>query len=168
MFTYVTFHLGAPPYNLTTAALGWLFVVYLIGAAVTPIAGRWIDMNGHRAGLGVGMGIGAVGALVTLIPAVPAVVAGLALVATGVFISQATASSHIGAVTAQDRGLAVGLYAFFYYVGGSLGAALPGLFWERGGWPACVAMVVVVQVVTISIAMMFWESRPEGLHYDYV
>ena len=168
MFTYVTFHLGAPPYNLTTAALGWLFVVYLIGAAVTPIAGRWIDTNGHRAGLGVGMGIGAVGALVTLIPAVPAVVAGLALVATGVFISQATASSHIGAVTAQDRGLAVGLYAFFYYVGGSLGAALPGLFWESGGWPACVAMVVVVQVVTISIAMMFWESRPEGLHYDYV
>ena len=168
MFTYVTFHLGAPPYNLSTAALGWLFVVYLIGAAVTPIAGRWIDVNGHRAGLGLGMGIGAVGALVALIPAVPAVVAGLALVATGVFISQATASSYIGAVTAQDRGLAVGLYAFFYYVGGSLGAALPGLFWESGGWPASVAMVVVVQVVTISIAMMFWKSRPEGLHYDYV
>ena len=92
----------------------------------------------------------------------------LALVATGVFISQATASSYIGAVTAQDRGLAVGLYAFFYYVGGSLGAALPGLFWESGGWPASVAMVVVVQVVTISIAMMFWKSRPEGLHYDNV
>jgi hypothetical protein len=45
--------------------------------------------------------IGAVGALVTLIPAVPAIVAGLALVATGVFISQATATSYIGAVTAQ-------------------------------------------------------------------
>ena len=51
---------------------------------------------------------------------------------------------------------------------GSLGAVLPGLFWESGGWPASVAMVVVVQVVTISIAMMFWKSRPEGLHYDYV
>ena len=27
MFTYVTFHLAAPPFGLSTAALGWLFVV---------------------------------------------------------------------------------------------------------------------------------------------
>ena len=39
MFTYVTFHLSEPPYSLSTAALGWLFVVYLVGAAVTPLAG---------------------------------------------------------------------------------------------------------------------------------
>ena len=43
MFTYVTFHLAAPPFSLSTVALGWLFVVYLVGAAVTPFAGRWID-----------------------------------------------------------------------------------------------------------------------------
>src|SRR6185503_11343283 len=36
MFTYVTFHVAAPPYNLSTVALGWLFVVYLVGAAVMP------------------------------------------------------------------------------------------------------------------------------------
>src|SRR6185295_15425725 len=29
MFTYVTFHLAAPPFGLSTVALGWLFVVYL-------------------------------------------------------------------------------------------------------------------------------------------
>ncbi len=43
MFTYVTFHLSEPPFSLSTAALGWLFVVYLVGAAVTPVAGHWID-----------------------------------------------------------------------------------------------------------------------------
>ena len=26
MFTYVTFHVAAPPYSLSTVALGWLFV----------------------------------------------------------------------------------------------------------------------------------------------
>ena len=167
MFTYVTFYLGAPPFDLSTAALGWLFVVYLIGAAITPLAGRWIDVYGHRAGLGAGMGIGALGALLTLIPAVPAVVAGLALVATGVFTSQATASSYIGAVTANDRGLAVGLYAFFYYVGGSLGGALPGVFWERGGWQSCVALVVGVQLVTIALAITLWRGgRPALRSYE--
>ena len=93
-------------------------------------------------------------------PRLPAVVAGLALTATGVFVSQATASSYIGAVTAQDRGLAVGLYALFYYAGGSLGALLPGLFWDEGGWFACVALVVAVQVATIGLALVFW--RDEG------
>src|SRR5262249_47857562 len=48
MFTYVTFHLADPPFELTTAALGWLFVVYLAGAIITPVSGRWIDAYGHR------------------------------------------------------------------------------------------------------------------------
>ena len=50
MFTYVTFHLAAPPFGLSTVALGWLFVVYLVGAVVTPLGGRWIDAHGHRVG----------------------------------------------------------------------------------------------------------------------
>src|SRR4029434_9279179 len=47
MFSYVTFHLSGEPYLLSTAALGWLFVVYLFGAGVMPFAGRWIDVRGH-------------------------------------------------------------------------------------------------------------------------
>jgi MFS family permease len=159
MFTYVTFHLSEPPYRLSTAALGWLFVVYLVGAAVTPIAGHLVDTRGHRAGLASGVAIGIAGALLTLAPWLPAIVAGLAMVATGVFISQATASSYIGSVTAEDRGLAVGLYSSCYYAGGSLGGALPALFWTAGGWKACVALVAVVQLLTVTLALRFWTLR---------
>ena len=159
MFTYVTFHLSDPPYGLSTAALGWLFVVYLVGAAVTPVAGRLVDTRGHRAGLATGVAIGVAGALLTLGPWLPAIVAGLAMVATGVFISQATASSYIGSVTADDRGLAVGLYSTCYYAGGSLGGALPSLFWTAGGWKACVALVAAVQLVTVTLALRFWTKQ---------
>jgi len=159
MFTYVTFHLSDPPYNLSTAALGWLFIVYLVGAAVTPVAGHLVDARGHRAGLASGVAIGVAGAFLTLVPWLPAIVAGLAMVATGVFISQATASSYIGSVTADDRGLAVGLYSTCYYAGGSLGGALPALFWTTGGWQACVALVVVVQLATLTLALSFWTHR---------
>jgi predicted MFS family arabinose efflux permease len=165
MFTYVTFHLEAPPYGLGTAALGSLFVVYLIGAAVTPVAGRWIDRYGHRAGLAAGMALGLGGALMTLAPWLGVIIGGLTLVGTGVFISQATATSYIGAVTASDRGLAVGLYSLFYYAGGSLGAVLPGVFWEAGGWTACVALVLGVQLATIGVALSFWTSSPAE-HYE--
>jgi predicted MFS family arabinose efflux permease len=170
MFSYVTFHLSAAPYFLSTAALGWLFVVYLVGAGVMPFAGRWIDARGHRAGLGSGMALGAAGALLTLTPWLPSIIAGLALVGTGVFIAQATASSYIGAVTHEDRGLAVGLYSTCYYAGGSLGGALPALFWNAGGWTACVVLVMAVQATTVTLALRFWrhtrvhaDPLPEGI-----
>jgi MFS family permease len=163
-FTYVTFHLEAAPYRLSTTALGWLFVVYLFGAAVTPIAGRWVDVYGHRVGLAVGMAVGVAGALLTLASPLWAIVIGLALIGAGVFIAQATASSYIGVVTSENRGLAVGLYSTAYYLGGTGGGALPSLFWERGGWTACVLMIVVVQAVTLAVALAFWrpvaEPRP--------
>jgi YNFM family putative membrane transporter len=108
------------------------------------------------------MGLGMTGALLTLAPWLPAIVAGLALVGTGVFVAQATASSYIGAVTHEDRGLAVGLYSTCYYVGGSAGGALPALFWNAGGWTACVALVMLVQATTVMIAMRTW--RPTHLH----
>jgi YNFM family putative membrane transporter len=159
MFTYVTFYLAAPPFRLSTAALGWLFVVYLLGAAVTPFGGRWIDRYGHRSGLGLAMGTGAAGALLTLVVWLPAIVAGLALCATGVFVAQATTSSYIGAVTTRDRALAVGLYSTFYYAGGSIGAVAPAALWHIGGWPACVALTVLVQTFGIVIGLILWKGR---------
>jgi MFS transporter, YNFM family, putative membrane transport protein len=165
MFTYVTFYLAAPPFRLSTVALGWLFVVYLIGAGVTPLGGRWIDRYGHRAGLASAMAIGGSGALLTLTPWLPAIVAGLALTSTGVFIAQAATSSYIGAVTTRDRALAVGLYSTFYYAGGSAGGAVPAALWALGGWPACVALIVVVQAAGVTIALRFWKGRTEGVRY---
>ena len=159
MFTYATFLLAAPPYNLSTSALGSLFSVYLIGALITPLAGRWLDYYGHRRSLGAAIGVSMLGALLTLWPSVTAIVSGLAVCAAGVFVAQATASSYVGAAAERDRGLAVGLYASFYYIGGSLGAALPGLFWVRGGWPATVGLVAIVQVVTVAMAFTFWSDR---------
>jgi len=161
MFTYVTFHLAAPPYSLSTMALGWLFVVYLVGAVVTPFAGHWIDRFGHRSGIASAMAIGGAGALLTLVPWLPAIVAGLALCATGVFTAQATTSSYIGAVTASDRALAVGMYSTFYYAGGSVGGALPSAVWASGGWTACVGLVMAIQVAGVAVALVGWDGQPE-------
>ncbi|MFN7917018.1 MAG: MFS transporter [Vicinamibacterales bacterium] len=156
-FTYVTFYLEAPPYGLGTVALGWIFIVYLFGAAVTPIAGKVVDRYGHRAGLALGMGVGGLGALLTLAAPVWLIVVGLALVGSGVFIAHATASSYIGVVTKANRGLAVGLYSMSYYLGGTLGGSLPSLFWERGGWLACVLLVLGVQGATLAVALTTWR-----------
>jgi predicted MFS family arabinose efflux permease len=157
MFTYVTFHLAAPPFELSTAALGWLFAVYLAGAVLTPISGRWINTYGHRAALAIAIALGVGGSMLTLGSWLPAVIAGLALVASGVFIAQAAANGYIGVAAHSDRGLAVGMYATCYYIGGSVGGALPAVFWNTGGWPACVVLVIGVQIATALFGWMFWR-----------
>jgi predicted MFS family arabinose efflux permease len=156
-FTYVNFYLAAPPFRLSTRALGLLFTVYLAGVVVTPVAGRSIDRVGHRYALAGAFAAGIAGILLTLVPHLPVVVLGLAILSTCVFITQAATSSYIG-VAAQDAvASAVGLYSMFYYAGGSLGSALPGWFWSRGGWPACVAVIVAIQAIAIAVALRRWK-----------
>ena len=159
-FTYVNFYLAAPPFGLSTTALGLLFVVYLVGAAITPVAGRAIDRLGHRFALVAAFAGGAAGICLTLVHSLPVVMVGLTLTCTGVFIANSAGSSYVGSAATESRAAAVGLYVTFYYLGGSAGSAVPGFFWARSGWPACVALIVGVQVLTIALALGFWKPLP--------
>jgi len=152
LFTYVTFHLAAAPFLLSPAVLGSIFVVYLGGAIVTPLAGRRIGKDGHPRMLIVASVLGAGGALLTLAPNLWIVIAGLTLCSSGVFIAQASATSFVGTAAARNRALALGLYVTFYYVGGSFGGSAPGWLWTKFGWPGCVALVVAVQIVIALVA----------------
>jgi len=134
-FSYVTFHLAGPPYRLGPLAMGFLFCTYLFGAAVTPPCGHIIDRYGHRVAMTLAMAAGIAGMLLTLLPSLSMVVVGLSLCCSAVFVAQAASTSFIGLATESNKALAVGIYATCYYVGGSIGAELPGLLWRWGGWP---------------------------------
>ncbi len=156
-FTYINFYLAAPPFRLSTEALGFLFTVYLAGAVITPFAGRTIDALGHRFALTAAFTAGAAGICLTLVQRLPLIMVGLALCCTGVFIAQSAASSYIGTAASEARAAAVGLYVMFYYSGGSIGATVAGPFWAHAGWHGCVALIASVQVLTIALAWLFWR-----------
>ncbi len=79
------------------------------------------------------------------------------------FIANSAGASYVGKVAREARAAAVGLYVTFYYTGGSFGSAVPGPFWSRGGWPACVALIAAIQVLTIVLSVVFWKPLPEPL-----
>ncbi|MFZ2447077.1 MAG: MFS transporter [Syntrophobacteraceae bacterium] len=157
-FTYVNFYLADKPFHLGPAALGLIFSVYLIGAAVTPIAGRLLDRVGYRRAIMAAAGLIAAGMLLTLIRSIPVIIGGLALGATGVFICQSAASSNVGKAAQSARSSAAGLYVSLYYLGGCMGSILPGFFWQQTGWPGCVAIIIGMQLITALIAFRFWED----------
>jgi predicted MFS family arabinose efflux permease len=164
MFTYVSFYLSAPPFSLGPSKLGSIFFVYLVGAVMTPLFGRYIDRYGHRRGIVAGSALSIAGALITLGGSLWMVLAGLAVCCTGVFTAQTAASSFIGVAAKQNRALAVGLYVTFYYIGGSVGSTAPGWIWHAAGWTGCVGLVIFMQAMLMLIARYGWQpgSRSSG------
>jgi MFS transporter, YNFM family, putative membrane transport protein len=157
-FTYVNFYLAAPPFQLGTAALGSIFFVYLLGGIVTPVAGQWLEALGYRTTLALALVLASLGVLLTLTPRLWVVILGLAICATGIFVSQAAANSYLGNVAGPSRSGAAGLYVGCYYAGGSMGAIIPGLLWPLGGWISCVMLIITIQWVTAGLAWKFWRS----------
>lgn len=160
-FTYITFYLAAAPYRFTPAQLSWLFVVYLVGLVITPLAGVWIARVGSRKALIAAVLVSMAGVTITLMHGIPWILFGLVLCSSGVFVCQSASTSYIQfAAPAGGRASAAGLYVAWYYIGGSVAGVLPGYFWDFGGWTACVVLVLVVQVITIATAGIAWKQQP--------
>ncbi|HZD50608.1 MAG TPA: MFS transporter, partial [Silvibacterium sp.] len=151
-----------PPFNLSTAALSYLFAIYLIGLVVTPAGGYLVTRIGMRAGIAVAICSSLAGILITLSHSLWIVVlAGLGLVCSGVFIAQATANSFLRHAAAPGtRASAAGLYICCYYLGGTAGGVIPSYVWQVGKWPACVALIASVLLVTLFIALVGWKVPP--------
>jgi len=77
IFTYVSFHLAAPPYNFSPTLLGALFVTYLAGTLLAPLTGRAVMRFGRR-GFMIGVtAVWAAGLALLLAPQVTVIVLGL-------------------------------------------------------------------------------------------
>ncbi len=156
-FTYVNFLLAAPPFDLSPTYLGSIFIVYLLATVTTPLTGRAVAGLGRRSfvSIVIGLWIGAIA--LTLVPNLAVIIAGLAVAAACGFICQAVSTSYVATTAHEGRSSAIGLYVTAFYSGGSVGAFVPGLAWETGGWPSTVAMVATMLVLMALIARMAWQ-----------
>ena len=155
-FTYVSFHLAAAPYNLSATWLGAIFVVYLTGSALTPWAGWAIGRFGRRRFTARVLALWIAGIALTLVPSLPLVIVGLAISAGCGLVCQAISTGYVTTTAKAGRSSAVGLYVTSFYVGGSFGAALGGLAWTLGGWPACVALVAAMLAIMTATVLFAW------------
>lgn len=164
VFTWITFHLSAAPYLLSTTALSSLFFVYLVGLIVTPAAGFLITHVGLRAGIAGAIACSMAGVVLTLASSLSIIILGLALVSSGVFIAQTAAQSHLRvAAPPGARVTAAGLYMTCYYFGGTAAGVVPGAFWTMGKWPACAAFIMAMQAVALGVALMGWHPPKPAL-----
>ena len=159
-FTYANLLLAAPPYRLGPAELGSIFVIYLLGAIITPPAARLtIRLGRRRTALLAGL-VAAAGMMLTLAHSFTLIVLGLSLLAIGIFTEQMLSLGYVAVAGGRARSTAVGLYVTSYYMGGSLGGIAPAWIWSHLGWPGCVLLVLAVQAVAICVTWLVWPRGP--------
>jgi len=156
-FTYVSFHLAAPPYLFSPTLLGALFLTYLVSSPIVPWVGRAIALFGRRPFVLGMIALWVVGALLLLAPPVAVIILGLTLCAVCGMVCQAVSTGYVTLAAKEGRSSAVGLYASVYYIGGSAGAFFTGLSWASAGWAGCVAVIVAVQAVMVLIVAIAWD-----------
>jgi predicted MFS family arabinose efflux permease len=159
-FTYVTFHLAAAPYGLSTSGLSLVFSVYMVGLVATPAGGVLLTHIDLRKGILGAVLLSLTGVLLTAMAPLWLIIVGLALCSSGVFVAQAAAIAYLRkAVPAGARVSAAGLYLSCYYLGGTVAGIAPGYVWKLGGWAACVGLTAAVQLLTIALIVFGWHLR---------
>ena len=140
IFTYLPYHLSGAPYRLSTALVSSVYLVYLAGVVVSPIAGRLAGRFSPRLLMGVGLVVAGAGMGATLLGPLGAIVLGLVILCVGMFTTQAIAPGFVNTSARSAKGGANALYLCFYYVGGTLGSVLPGMAWQAWRWPGVVGV----------------------------
>lgn len=162
-FTYIAFYLADEPFSLSPAVLGSVFAVYLVGAIITPLAGKLSDRLAGWKILSTALFVSMAGVLITLSHDLWLVILGITLCSSGVFVCQIITNRSIGVVAGKSRASAVGLYVAFYYCGGFVGSVVPGFLWELGGWPYCAAFIAFVLLIAFLFTLLVWK-RLEPVH----
>lgn len=163
-FTFINLHLADTPYELSTGALANIFAVYLIGVVITPLSTTLLRRFGSARTVRVAVIISMFGVLLTLVTPLWGIVLGLAIMSSGVFITQAATISYIAVNVKKGRSLASGLYYMGYYAGGTMGAWLCGIAYARGQWSLTIWLLLFVQVLALlvaSIGMVKTVARAE-------
>jgi MFS transporter, YNFM family, putative membrane transport protein len=160
-YNYATYHLLEPPYSLSQAAVGFIFVVYLVGI----FASAWIGALADRAGRGRMLSLMTIVMLagVALTRPLALVVIGIATVTFGFFGGHSVASSWVGLRAHEAKAQAAALYLFFYYIGSSVAGSVGGLFWDRAHWPGVTAFVGALLLAGLTVSWIAaGDRRPVG------
>lgn len=153
IFNYLPFRLHAPPFSFSTELTTLVYLVYVIGIFMGPVAGR----ISNRLGAGSTLVMGSLilgSSLALLLPgSIASVVLGLVGICTGFFTIHAAAVGSLNRKLQLGQGRANALYVLFYYTGGWLGITLAGFIYKQGGWSALVHATMLILLIPLGAGL---------------
>ena len=151
--TYLPFKLAAPPFDLSTTVISLMYLSYAAGMVSSGLAGWLRRRFSLRLSFALGFGLALFGNLGVLTNSLTLTLAALLVLCFGNWIVQGLAVGYVATATQTDRAGANALYLLFYYLGGSLGAYLPGLFFEDFGYSGVIVTSIVALMLGLGSAL---------------
>jgi len=150
IFNYLPFYLHRPPFHASTEFITLLYLTYVVGIFIGPVAGQLSNRIGNGSTMVLGSLVFGLAIFLTLITSIFAIVAALVLVCAGFFSIHAAAAGSLNRNLTGSRGRANSLYVLTYYLGGAAGITLSGYAYGQAGWPG----VAVLGLVMLSVPLV--------------
>ncbi len=160
IYNYAGFRLMAPPYALSQAAVGAVFLLYVLGSASSAWFGTLAGRLGRRRVFWVPVVLTIAGVVLTAKEPLALVIAGIGVVTIGFFGAHSIASAWVGRRAQGSRGQAAAFYLFFYYMGSSVLGSAGGFAWTHAGWPGVTAFCLVLVMIALGIALVLRTVPP--------
>lgn len=160
VYNYAGFRLLAPPYSLSQAAVGGVFLLYVLGSISSARFGALAGRIGRRHVFWWPVALTIGGIAITAAQPLWLVILGIAVVTVGFFGAHSIASSWVGRRAGTLRAAAAAWYLFAYYLGSSVLGSAGGVAWSRAGWAGVAAFCTVLAVVALAVAVRLRSIPP--------
>jgi MFS transporter, YNFM family, putative membrane transport protein len=164
VFNYLPFYLSGPPFHARTEVITLMYLSYVIGIAMGPLAGKLSNRIGNGATMALGAVVFGLSIGLTLVHSLPVIAVSLAGSCAGFFAIHAAAAGALNRGLASSRGRANSLYVLLYYLGGATGITLSGYAYQHAGWPGVAglgALMLLIPLVTGIVEKVKEESWRE-------
>lgn len=160
VFNFLPYRLADAPFHFSTELITLIYLVYVLGIFLGPLAGRFSNRFGGGNTLIAGTCILGLSLVLLLIPSVVAIISGLLGVCAGFFTIHAVAVGLLNQRLSSSHGKANALYVLFYYAGGWLGITGAGFAFQQAGWGGVVGFAMCFLVIPFVTGL--FEKRSDS------
>ena len=154
IFNFLPYHLSTPPFEFSTEAITLIYMVYVLGIFLGPVAGNVSNRFGSGNILIAGGAMFSISLVLLLMPSVTAVVAGLLGVCAGFFTIHSVAVGLLNSKLSSGQGKANALYILFYYTGGWMGITGAGYAFQYFDWQGVIGFVGCFLIVPLATGIL--------------
>ncbi len=149
-FNYLPFYLSQAPFHASTELITLLYLVYLVGIFIGPVAGKISNRIGNGGTIVFGTCVFAIALTATLIKSLPVVLGALAALCAGFFGVHAAGVGLLNQKLSGGHGKANSLYLLLYYIGVSLGITICGYVYTVAGWYGVIGLDILLLLLPLS------------------
>jgi MFS transporter, YNFM family, putative membrane transport protein len=150
LMNFLPFELKRINPSFRETGIGLLYLGYSMGILVSVNTRKIIAYFGNEPdAIMAGIGIFFLGTMIFFVENYNVMFAGMFVFCTGLFMAHSLLSGFVNKLSQENKALANGVYISFYYMGGTMGSFLPGVFFEHFGWKAFLLSLLVMLIMAL-------------------